>query len=101
MCLRKARNLTDDDRNRFNERTGRKMSQSYVSQVETKAGTVLAVETAEQVLESRARELGSSAKREFVDMSQARDMAMAGAVEPKPNKDMPQPTNKLEPKPDI
>ena len=99
--IQKARNLTDKDRNRFNERTGREMSEAYVSQVETKAGTVLAIEPAEQVLENRALELSSPAKREFVDMSQARDVAMASVAETSPVVSLPEQGKTLEPKPDM
>ncbi|MEL6667047.1 MAG: hypothetical protein AAFQ24_13035 [Pseudomonadota bacterium] len=99
--IQKARNLTDNDRDRFSERTGREMSEAYVSQIETKAGTVLAIEPAEQVLDNRSHALSSPAKREVVDMFQARDVAMASAAKTSSVVSSPEKGKTLEPEPDM
>lgn len=46
----KARNLSETDRKKFKERTGRTLKETFQAQVETKAGTVLSTATAEEVI---------------------------------------------------
>ena len=48
--LKKAKNITEDDRTKFHERTGRQMRTDFLSRLETKAGTVLSTVRADIVL---------------------------------------------------
>lgn len=84
----KAKNLSTADRARFKQNTGREMPEKFLSQVETKAGTVLAAISAEKVLEQRG--IAASRKTEPKDMSEVRDAVMQQvpkAQSPEPNAD--------------
>lgn len=48
----KARNLTDRDRESFEERTGRPLDEAFVSQIELKSGKVLATLDAAQIMKA-------------------------------------------------
>lgn len=70
----KAKNLSATDRARFQKNTGREMAEKFISQVETKAGTVLATISAEKVLEQRG--IAASRMSAPKNMAEVRDAVM-------------------------
>lgn len=73
----KARNLTEQDRDRFYLNKGREMPERFTAQVETKAGPMLAVVPAESVLERRANAASRAQPRK--SMAETRDAVMEQA----------------------
>ena len=83
--ITKARNLTDQDRSRFQNSTGREVPPNFVAQVETKAGIVLASVPAETVLDRRSRPSmapAELAKQNTAEpsMTERRDQVMSQAA---------------------
>lgn len=73
-----ARNLTAEDKARFEERTGRDINPAFKAQVDTKAGAVWANVSAEIVM-SRVFQ-PHNAMPEKLDLAQERDAVMAQAA---------------------
>ena len=62
--IKKAKNLTDEDRARFENSTGKPMRADYLARIETRAGAVLATLRADMVIKRMSQPYRNSAAQE-------------------------------------